>query len=156
VRCTLLATALAVGVLTFTAPVAAHEAVSTRQADRLVTVAKRDLRRAELRLQRAREVRQLTAHFSATFGPDVGRWVWLAREVGWPRECLPTLMAVIARESGGDPRAANPTSSAAGLLQFLSLWWAGRWNPFEPRAALRHGYLAWRAAGWQPWALSAY
>ena len=66
---------------------------------------------------------------------------------------MPTLMYVIDRESGGDPRAKNPASTASGLLQFLSGWWAGKWDPFDARQNLAHGYHAWREVGFSPWAL---
>jgi hypothetical protein len=62
-------------------------------------------------------------------------------------------MYVIDRESGGNPSAKNPTSTASGLLQFLSDWWSGRWNPFNAALNLHHGYRAWREVGWQPWNL---
>jgi hypothetical protein len=32
---------------------------------------------------------------------------------------------VISRESGGNPRAVNPSSGAGGLFQFLPSTWAG-------------------------------
>jgi hypothetical protein len=86
----------------------------------------------------------------------VGRWIGCARWAGWGWGELPMLCYVIDRESGGNPSAQNPASSASGLLQFLSGWWAGKWNPMDPYQNLRHGYLAWRQVGWQPWSLTAY
>jgi hypothetical protein len=79
--------------------------------------------------------------------------VRLARRVGWPGGQIPELLRIVDRESGGNPHAKNPTSTASGLMQFLAEWWAGKWDPFCARANLRHGYLAWRKVGWQPWAL---
>jgi hypothetical protein len=83
----------------------------------------------------------------------VGRWIGCARWAGWGWGELPMLCYVIDRESGGNPSAKNPTSSASGLLQFLSGWWAGRWDPMDPYQNLRHGYKAWCQVGWQPWSL---
>jgi muramidase (phage lysozyme) len=62
-------------------------------------------------------------------------------------------MMIIDRESGGNPLAKNPTSTASGLLQFLSSWWSGRWDPFDAYQNLHHGYDAWRQVRFQPWAL---
>ena len=67
---------------------------------------------------------------------------------------MPTLVFVIDRESGGDPAAQNPASTASGLLQFLASWWSGKWNPMDPRVNLAHGYRAWREVGWAPWAIN--
>lgn len=62
-------------------------------------------------------------------------------------------MLVIHRESGGNPNAKNPVSTASGLMQFLSGWWAGKWDPFDPRQNLSHGWKAVRDGGWSPWSL---
>lgn len=118
-----------------------------------VRAAQRHLRAAERAAREARYVVCATRQFSREYGVDVGRWVWLARDVGWARQQLPELMLIIQRESGGSPKAKNPTSTASGLLQFLSFWWQGKWNPFDPRQNLRHGYLAWKSQGFAPWAL---
>lgn len=42
---------------------------------------------------------------------------------------------VVFRESRWNPRAANPSSSARGLPQFLSSWYNGRWH-FDPHAPI--------------------
>jgi hypothetical protein len=62
-------------------------------------------------------------------------------------------MYVIDRESGGDPCAKNPTSTASGLLQLLAFHWEGDFDPFYAPANLRYGVKLWRGAGWQPWEL---
>lgn len=97
--------------------------------------------------------RALVRRMTHPGGSGAARWMPLARLAGWPKSCLPHLTYIIARESGGNPRAKNPASTASGLLQFLSSWWRGKWNPFDPYQSLRHGYKAWRQVGWQPWAL---
>lgn len=127
----------------------AYEGVSVKHARQHVKQAKAELRDAE-------RVLTATRHYTAAYGASVGRWVWLSDDVGWPPAQWPTLFYVIDRESGGNPHAQNPTSSASGLLQFLSSWWYGKWDPMDPYQNLRHGYLAWRQVGWQPWSLTAY
>jgi len=128
-------------------------ACSVTQAQRDVNAAKRAVRRADARLREARHVLSATKSATERYGSRVGRWTRLSRRVGWPWRAFPTLMYVIHRESRGDPNAKNPASTASGLLQFLSGWWAGKWSPFDPKQNLRHGYKAWRDVGWQPWGL---
>lgn len=104
------------------------------------------------RLREARHVEDATEHYTELYGGAVGRWVWLAREVGWRWTDIPTLMAIIKRESNGQPTATNPYSGAAGLLQFIPSWWSeGQFNPYSPRQCLRRGLLAYRELGWHPW-----
>jgi hypothetical protein len=62
-------------------------------------------------------------------------------------------MYVIDRESGGDPLAKNPASSASGLTQLMSIHWAGRFSPFDPRANLAYALRLYRGSGWSPWSL---
>ena len=135
---------------------AADGACSVSEAHARVRDAERALARAQARVREARHVESATRTYSAMYGSGVGRWVRLARRVGWPWGQMGTLCLVIDRESGGDPRATNPASSASGLLQFLSGWWAGRFDPFDPRQSLRHGWYAVRDGGWSPWSLTAY
>ena len=106
-------------------------------------------------LSEARHVERATKLYSAKYGKDVGRWVWLARDTGWSWGEMPTLMYIIHRESRGDPRAKNPSSTASGLLQFLAFHWDGsgkwRFDPYNPRAALTFGhklYLLTNGAAW--------
>jgi len=139
------------------APAAAQATVpgacSVTKAHRAVHAAHRAYVRAASRYREAQRVLAETRAASDRYGSNTGRWVRLARCVGWPWGQMPTLMFVIDRESGGDPAAKNPASTASGLLQFLSDWWSDRWDPFQPRANLRRGYLAWREIRWQPWGM---
>ncbi len=58
-------------------------------------------------------------------------------------------------ESRLDPNADNPTSSAAGLFQLLSTWYAGKFNPYEPWANTRFAYqLSDAGYNWSHWAAS--
>ena len=138
------------------AAAAHHGPTSVKQARRAVTCAHRAVVRAKAAEREARAVLDATRRYGTQYGNGVGRWVRLARYAGWPWPQVPQLVYVIHRESGGNPCAKNPTSTASGLLQFLSGWWAGKWNPMDPYQNLRHGYLAWRQVGWQPWSLTAY
>jgi len=130
-----------------------ESACSPTEAHARIHKAVRELHRAESRLAEARRVLRATCSYSSQYGTGVGRWVWLSRQVGWPWAQMPTLMYVVDRESGGNPAAKNPVSTASGLLQFLASWWYGKWNPFNPRLNLRAGLRAWRQVRWQPWAL---
>ena len=120
-------------------------ATSIRQAHRTT-------RHAYKTYREALRVEQGTRLYTGRYGANVGRWTRLARRVGWPWGCLPNLMYIIDRESGGSPTARNP-SSASGLLQLMSIHWAGKFDPFNPRKNLAYGLKLYRSSGWQPWAL---
>lgn len=77
----------------------------------------------------------------------------------WPADQVPTACRVLGCESGGNPTARNPSSSASGLWQFLyDTWhsWRGSstadqaWqaSPDEQTAA---AFNLWAASGWSPW-----
>lgn len=51
----------------------------------------------------------------ASWGPLVAKY--------WPPELVPWALRIIECESRGDPWADNPTSTAAGLFQFLRSTW---------------------------------
>jgi len=131
---------------------ASSGACSVKQAHRTAVEAAKTAREAE-RVYRA------TKAYSARYGKNTGRWVRLSRECDWPWAQIPQLMYVVDRESGGSPRAKNPTSTASGLLQFLAFHWDGtgdygwQFDPFNARQNLRHGYLLYKHCGWSPWAL---
>lgn len=84
-------------------------------------------------------------------GSGVARWMPLARWVGWPTGALPTLQRVMWRESRGNPRAVNPSSRCAGLLQIHPCHHVA--NVCDPLVNLRAGLRLYRAAGWQPWGM---
>ena len=50
---------------------------------------------------------------------------------------------IASRESGCDPNAKNPYSSASGIFQLVSGWWAGKFNPFDPVANIAAAYSIW-------------
>ena len=127
--------------------------LTVKQAHRALHAAHRAVVRAKAAEREARDVLRATRTYSACYGDNVGRWIRLARRAGWGWPEMGQLCYIINRESGGDPNAKNPVSSASGLMQFLSGWWAGKWNPFDPYQSLRHAYLAWLQVGFAPWAL---
>lgn len=128
----------------------ATEARSVRDMRERLQVAHRAHLRAERREESVRYVYRATVAHSASYGPRVGRWVWLARSVGWPKAQIPMLMVVIYRESRGDVYATNPTTSCAGLLQIHPCWGLGS-AAYDPRRNLAFGLKLWRGSGWAPW-----
>lgn len=140
------------GSLLWVSPASAVEgACPTWKAKEDVTAAKRSLARAEARLREARRVLAATQLYSDTYGAGTGRWVRASRRAGWEWSNLPILMLVVYTESHGNPSATNPSSGAAGLLQFLPAWWEGKWDPYHGPTNLRHGHKAWLDQGWNPW-----
>ena len=141
------------------APASGYEGVSVKHARQHVRTAQRDLARAQARLREARATLDATRTYSRAYGVVVGRWTWLARDVGWPRDTLGTLMFVIDRESGGYPGIMNSQGSgAAGLLQLMPGWYTGQWglpagDPRDPRYNLHSGYLMWKTERWRPWGM---
>jgi len=137
--------------LTASSVASAQQYADARGAKQVHTIATR----LSNQLSEARHVERATKLYSAKYGKDVGRWVWLARDTGWSWNEMPTLMYILYRESRGNPRAKNPSSTASGLLQFLAFHWDGsgkwRFDPFNPRAALTFGhklYLLTNGAAW--------
>ena len=67
-----------------------------------------------------------------------------------------TMLCLMQHESGGNPNAQNPNSSAAGLFQIMGFWWdqyGG--NPYDPETNValaqviydQQGYGAWNPYG---------
>ena len=116
------------------------------------------VREARRALQEARRVLTATKTYERLYGASVSRWVWLANDTGWPHDTWPTLFYVIDRESGGSPKAYNP-SGASGLLQEMPGWYAGDYynfpdyDPFNPRLNLYYGYKGYKVSGWSPWSM---
>lgn len=149
---------------------AAYEGVSVKHARAHVRQAARRVREANAALSEARRVLTATRRYSScdytSFAgryvepKNVGRWVWLASNVGWPVSTWPTLFGVIARESSGDPGVPNAGGSGAlGLLQEMPdfyLWYGlPYYDRANPRANLHAGLVAWRRDQWAPWLLTA-
>ena len=120
------------------------------------------VREARAALADAQRVQTATRRYTAAYGATVGRWVWLADDVGWPPAQWPTLFFVVDRESGGFPGIMNSQGSgAAGLLQEMPDWYNGSrlyydfpaFNPLNPRLNLYYGYRGWLVSGWAPWSM---
>jgi|SRR5665647_179641 len=126
---------------------------SAKQAHRAAHAAHRAYVRAASRYREAKRVLSATRTYGRSYGASTARWVRLARKCGWPWGQIPTLMCVVNRESRGNPRAVNPASGAAGLLQEMPFHWSGKFNPLNPRLNLSYGRKLWRGAGWAPWSM---
>lgn len=153
-RRTILAALAALTMLTLAAPALAADSRSVAQTRERLTMAHKAHLRAEKREARARYVYEATVAYTARYGASVGRWTWLARDVGWPKAEMATLMYVVDRESGGDAGVFNfEGSGCAGLLQLAPCHYSGVFDPKDPRANLACGLKLWRGSAWAPWAL---
>ena len=107
--------------------------------------------------------------------PDVGRspghythavtrWRPTALAAGWPAAAWPRLRCIIARESGGNPRAWNrgdPRGGSRGLVQINGVHngWLIRARIIRTPSDLFHPYrnlaaarVVYRLQGWRAWA----
>ncbi len=94
-------------------------------------------------------------------GPAVERWRPLITRY-FPNE-VGTALRIIACESRGNPNAKNPSSSAAGLWQFLRSTWDyaaattgspsyAQGGPYDPTwATINAAWLRARGSGWNQW-----
>ena len=96
------------------------------------------------------EVRSLRARALRPGGYGAARWLPLARHAGWPAAQEAALVTCIWRESRGNPRATNPWTGCAGLLQIHPCWGLGA-SAYDPLVNLRFGLRLWRSQGWAPW-----
>jgi hypothetical protein len=91
-------------------------------------------------------------------GADVEQWRGLVSAY-FPASQVERALCIMEKESGGNPNAKNPRSSASGLFQHLARFWGERssaagwggssiWNP-EANIAV----AAWlqRTGGWGHW-----
>ena len=83
-------------------------------------------------------------------GATVEQWRPLVAAY-FPPEAVDTALRIIDCESGGNPDADNPYSTAAGLWQFVALWWEGRWDPYDPEVATQKAAERFAASGWRDW-----
>lgn len=83
------------------------------------------------------------------------------------KELTPLLIAIQKAESGGNPTAQNPTSTAGGLFQFIdSSWenygkqlWGDEWVNKDKYNAIDNTELAlyaYQKDGYYPWCMSMY
>lgn len=92
---------------------------------------------------------------TASMGESVDCYAALDRH--WPASSRQWARGIVARESGGDPRAQNPRSSAAGCFQLLSMHAhrvPGGWgNRYDADANTLAALDLYREAGTSPWSL---
>jgi hypothetical protein len=61
-------------------------------------------------------------------------------EYGWGADQMPALIELVTRESGWNPNAQNPTSTAYGIFQFLDSTWGDYGEKTsDPKAQIRMG-----------------
>ena len=88
---------------------------------------------------------------SRRVGSNVEQWRPLVA-AHFPPDTVDTMLCLMGYESGGNPEAQNPNSTAAGLFQIMGFWWdeygGDRYDP-ETNVALartiydQQGYGAW-------------
>lgn len=89
----------------------------------------------------------VTVSSSGTYrgmGGNVEQWRGLVATY-FPADDVDLALRVMQCESGGNPNAKNPSSSASGLFQMLRGWWDGEWqfDPFDPEQNVRHASYLW-------------
>jgi hypothetical protein len=85
----------------------------------------------------------------------VERWRPLV-ETQFPGSEVDTALCLIRHESGGDPSADNPRSSARGLFQVLGSLWAPHYGVsraalYDPLTNTLIAHGIWEKHGWGAW-----
>lgn len=93
-------------------------------------------------------------------GTNVTQWRELVAKHFLPED-VEMALRVMACESGGNPNAKNPTSTASGLFQHMRGWWSGAWgypafNPFDPESSVRAAAFLRYRNGWTDWRASQH
>lgn len=92
-------------------------------------------------------------------GSNVEQWRGLVSAY-FPAEQVDRALCIMSYESGGNPSAKNPSSSASGLFQHLARYWPERsakagWagaDIFDPTANTAVAAWLWSVGGWGHWA----
>jgi soluble lytic murein transglycosylase-like protein len=98
---------------------------------------------------------QIEAIAIDTIADPVERWRPLVSE-HFPQEEVDTAMCIIRHESGGDPAAENPRSTATGLFQILESLWGPHYGVsptelHEPETNVTLARDIWENQGWVAW-----
>lgn len=82
---------------------------------------------------------------------DVERWRGLVASYGgWN---VDTMLCLMAKESGGNPNAKNPRSSATGLFQIMASVWGPEYpgNLYDPAHNVYVARQVWARQGYGAW-----
>lgn len=85
----------------------------------------------------------VSTHPVERWAPLVARW--------FQPEDVDLALRIIDCESGGNPKAKNPHSTASGLFQHLRMWWGGVFDPFDPEQSVEHGARLFYDGGVAHW-----
>jgi hypothetical protein len=90
-----------------------------------------------------------------TVRPGVEQWRNLVSTY-FPTSQVETALCIMGHESGGDPSAKNPRSSARGLFQILASLWAPYFGVsyedlYDPGINTRLAANIWSQQGWGAW-----
>lgn len=115
------------------------------------TLSERPSRQNPVRASRGRRRRPQTLRRYS--GAPTGDLWALVASYSWPAD---TAWRIMLCESGGNPRARNPHSSATGLFQALRSTWGGYGGYREaadapPPVQVEHAYRLWLMRGFGPW-----
>ena len=74
----------------------------------------------------------------------------------WPAPLVDTAMCLMQYESGGNPDAKNPESSARGLFQIMASVWAPTFGVsyddlYDPELNVRLAHRIYETQGWTAW-----
>lgn len=120
-----------------------HTTVDHAQAEHDQLVAER-ARAAQRAARAARTTTTRPSPAARAAGTDgCGGWRYLIAQFFPPGEHSRACRILLC-ESGGNPNARNPRSTATGLFQILG-------GTTDPVGNVRHASEMWRARGWQPW-----
>lgn len=95
---------------------------------------------------------------SRAIGSNVEQWRGLVA-AHFPSGEVDRALCIMGHESGGNPNAKNPRSSARGLMQILASLWAPHFGVsyealYDPETNVRIARAVWDQQGW--WAWSPY
>jgi len=92
---------------------------------------------------------------SRSMGSNVEQWRGLV-SVYFPADQVDRALCLMSYESGGNPNAKNPRSTARGLMQVLASLWAPAFGVsyedlYDPETNLRIASEIYRSQGWRAW-----